>query len=68
MIVHINLNSYVTPPNTFIEKKVVNSDAELHRLLKALDDLFDSSGMQGNLIRKIATLIIVSVSDSVLLI
>ncbi len=50
MIVLINLNSYVTPPNIFIERKVVNSDAELHRLLKGLKDLFDAFDMQGNCI------------------
>lgn len=48
MIVIINLNSYVSPPNIMIERKHVNSDAELHSLIKGLKDLFDSFDMQGN--------------------
>ena len=50
MEVLIDISAYATSPRTIIERKRVNSDAELKLVVKNLKNLFDSLDLKGNII------------------
>ena len=50
MEVLIDSSAYATSPRTIIERKRVNSDAELKLVVKKLKNLFDSLELKGEII------------------